>query len=199
MASSDTEICNNALILIGQVLITSMTEDSKAARTCNFYYNIARKAVLRSHPWNFAIKRKKLASLPDAPVFDFTYAFQLPSDALRILNTNDKNDTWRIEGQTLVSYSSSVEVLYIADITQTGLFDDMFDEALAARIALAIAMPLADSRTIRSDMKELYKERMTEARSADGQEGSVLIIDDDFYLESRYHGATDLINGPFSF
>ena len=58
MAASSTEICNNALTLIGARRIVSVNDPSKEGRACNDNYDISRKALLRLHPWNFATMRK---------------------------------------------------------------------------------------------------------------------------------------------
>lgn len=72
--ATQTEICNRALIRIGADTIVDITENSKEGRLCNILYDQIRKDLLRSHPWNFAIRRIILA--PDAntaPNTDFFY------------------------------------------------------------------------------------------------------------------------------
>jgi len=61
------DICNLALLRIGHELITedkdppSLTAPEKAAAACNLLYEPARDLLLRSHPWNFAMRRTLLA------------------------------------------------------------------------------------------------------------------------------------------
>jgi len=52
-------ICSNALRKLGDDPITSLTDDTERARLCNAFYEPTRDAVLRSHPWNFAIERQE--------------------------------------------------------------------------------------------------------------------------------------------
>ena len=54
-------ICNRALEKLGGGYIAALTEASKEARALNRAYDYVRDAVLRAHPWNFAIKRASLA------------------------------------------------------------------------------------------------------------------------------------------
>jgi hypothetical protein len=61
-STSVVEICNRALQKLGAARITSLTQDTPNARSCNVAYNVLRKAELRSHPWSFAIKRAELAA-----------------------------------------------------------------------------------------------------------------------------------------
>ena len=58
MAATSTEICNNALTLIGARRIVTIHDPSKEGRVCHDNYDISRKALLRMHPWNFATMRK---------------------------------------------------------------------------------------------------------------------------------------------
>lgn len=61
MAASSLVLCNNALTLLGTRRITALADPSKEARACNDNYDACRRAVLRMHPWNFALKRVALA------------------------------------------------------------------------------------------------------------------------------------------
>lgn len=70
MATNSVEICNNALTLIGTRRITSLSDPSKEARACNDNYDICRKALLRSHPWNFAMTRVELTGKTITAVVD---------------------------------------------------------------------------------------------------------------------------------
>src|SRR3546814_6931193 len=83
--TSVVSICNRALTLLGQKTITSLEDNSQAARLCVESYGPTRDAVLRDHPWNCAIARADLAALSEAPAFEFGRQFQLPPDCLRVL------------------------------------------------------------------------------------------------------------------
>ena len=56
-------ICNSALVKIGATRIISLTEGSKNANLCDEQYEKVRNDLLRSHAWNFATARRKLARL----------------------------------------------------------------------------------------------------------------------------------------
>ncbi len=80
--TSNVDICNSALNMVGASIITSLTEDSKAARVCNQRFTFVRDAVMRAHPWNCLIRRVKLAKDATAPVYKFANRYSLP--AIRI-------------------------------------------------------------------------------------------------------------------
>jgi len=169
-------ICNNALIKIGEETITSLTEDSKAARLCNQIYEQTRDSLLRSHIWNFAVKRLELAENTTTPLFGFGQSFALPSDCLRVLCIEDSDIypdyVYQIEGRNLLTDESAAKIKYIARIEDPNEFDLLFTETLSARLAFELAYPLAESNTLADLMHSLFKEKLAEARSIDGQEGT---------------------------
>lgn len=60
MAQSDLECANAALIKLGNSTITALSDTSKEATTVNARIDVVKKALLRAHPWNFAINRKTI-------------------------------------------------------------------------------------------------------------------------------------------
>ena len=85
--ATEVSICSNALRRLGDDPITSLTDNTERARLCNSFYEDTRDAVLRLHPWNFAITRTSLAKLSDAPAYGFSNQFSLPTSpyCLRVL------------------------------------------------------------------------------------------------------------------
>ncbi len=198
MATSETEICNSALIKLGVEPIFSLDDNTKAARLCKRQYPILRDDVLRAHPWNFAIARVELASTGNEPVFEFSNEFLLPQDMLRILKT-DLNlqpaiieSPWAIENnpvtgtKVLVANDSSVKIMYIRKITDVQKFDANFVETLATRIAADLAYPLVQSVSLAGQMFQLYDQQLRTARSFDAQEQSLQQVDADEWIVSRF-------------
>tara|TARA_R110000868_G_scaffold268290_1_gene527506 strand:- start:209 stop:793 length:585 start_codon:yes stop_codon:yes gene_type:complete len=179
MATSSVEICNSALVKIGAARISALSDNTKAAIACNDQYDRLRKEVLRSHPWNFAISYISLAATANTPVWDaWTKEFLLPSDVLRILETDlgDYN-AWEIGynvdgNKVLFCNDDAVKIKYIKDITNTTRFEPNFEEALAFRIAADLAYHLVQSQTVQANMFRLYKEYLATAMSFDAQEMS---------------------------
>ena len=82
--ASVVEICNRALSNIGNSRsINSLTEASKEAGNVRCTLRPADDAVLSDFDWNFATKRVALADTNNPPP-DWEYAYQYPSDCLRI-------------------------------------------------------------------------------------------------------------------
>lgn len=51
------ELCNVALGHLGEARIAALSDATAAARACSLHYAPVRDEVLRSHRWNFAMKR----------------------------------------------------------------------------------------------------------------------------------------------
>jgi len=186
--ASNVSICNNALIKLGQDVIISLTEDSKAARLCNQIYESTRDAVFRAHPWNALIKRVELAQLTTTPAYKFEYEYQLPTDCLRVLSTDKveyETEVFKVEGRKLLSDDTAVSILYVAKVTDPNEYDILLQETIAARLAAELSVAMTDSNSLTQTMWTVYKDKLREARSTDGQEGTPDRIEADTYLNAR--------------
>jgi hypothetical protein len=178
--ATEVSICSNALRRLGDDPITSLTDDTERARLCNAFYTDARDAVLRSHPWNFAITRASLAQLLDTPAYGFGYQYSLPTNpyCLRVLEMEYPDYIFKVEnvathGRVLLTDEGTAKILYIARITDTNLFDPMFIDVLTAKLSLDLAYPVTNSLQVQQQMQKLYETKLSEARSIDGQEGFI--------------------------
>jgi len=178
MASSETEICNSALIKLGGRRIVSLDDDSKEAKLCKEQYSKKRDDLLRAHPWNFAMKQTALAELASTPIdgFKFTHQHQLPLDCLRVWKTDFEDQTieeWEVQGRKLLSLRSTLKIKYIARVTDVTQFDNNFTEVLATYLAFDISYALIQSSTLTQSLFGLYTTMLRDARSLDAQEGYV--------------------------
>ena len=198
MSTGVVAICNSALLKIGEERISSLSENNKRAKICNEQYEKIRDEVLRSHPWNFAIKRVQLAQLTTTPIFGFDYQYELPSDCLRVLRAIAGDSTLQrsadirhqIEGNYLLANETSVKIQYIAKITDTTYYDSNFIEALALKIAADIAYPLVQSITLKQELLEEYREHVQHSRTYSGQEGTPQDFIEDYWLNARFGGVS---------
>lgn len=169
MATSDVAICNLAMQKLGASRIASLDDDSKNARECNACYEHLRDAEIRRYNWNFARRRTTLAASSVTPEYDYDYAFPLPTDFLRLLPPATYGLDWRIEnheGQSaiLTNDGTSIEINYLARITDPQKFDPSFDEMLACRIADHLCEAITQSNTKGQKANADYKEAKAEAR-----------------------------------
>ena len=182
--ASTVEICNIALSNLGDQLITSLTEANARARACNLRFNDTRDAVLRSHPWNCAMSRATLA-VSGTPDWGYTNSFALPTDCLRVLDVEDPDTEWKIEGRNIVSDGSTIKIRYIAQVTDTTLFDSTLVQTIALKLAWEIAETLTGNIDLKREMWQKYQFAISEARSNDAMEGTPEKIEADEWLLAR--------------
>lgn len=199
MATSDVAIANLALTKIGDLRIISLSENTKPAREVNAVYSMLRDKLQRTYNWRFCVKRAVLAAESTAPVFDYSYQYPVPSDCLRILQINayypapDLSDLissggqeYVLEGGKILTRSSgSMNLRYLARISDPTKFDTSFDEAFASSIAYNVAEALTQSDGKKNAALRDYRMALSEAIRANAIENPPESIADTTWLTVR--------------
>ena len=192
--ASTVDICNGALNQLGATTILSLTEDSKNARLCNSRYTQVRDALFRSHPWNCLQKRVQIAADTTAPAWGFTYAYTLPADCLRLLKILDYDSNYKVEGRKILSNTSSMKILYVGRVTDPNEYDELLRETLSSSLGADIAFGVTSNNQTATNMYNLFKEKLRDARFVDSTEGQNIdsdlgmadVIDASTFINSRY-------------
>ena len=197
--STDLEVCNRCLAILGEPPVTSLSDPSKAARTVNASYAPLRDALLRAYRWKFAMKRVELAADTDAPVFGFDYAYTLPSDFLRLDFINDamvwfatgaeyrdfNEGAYAVEGgKILTDLSAPLQVRYVSR-ADAALFDPAFVEALAARMASSLAIAITQSESKKNEARKDFMEAIRVAVQSNAIETPPQQMPDNEWMMSR--------------
>lgn len=188
--ASEVGICNSALMKIGATTITSLTEGSKNANACNEQYAKLRDDLLRSHTWNFATKRVKLAQLASTPTFEFDFEYQLPADWLRTVAVYDNSAgtgvvPYRIEGLSLLADATEAWLRYVRRVDDPNDMPADFRQTLSALLARELAVPIAQSNTLHQMMAERFKSANRQARSVDAIEDYAEAMPAGRWVEAR--------------
>jgi hypothetical protein len=171
---------------LGQPLISSLSTDTvPGAVYCNEQYSKLRDEVLSQAHWKFARKRASLAQTT-APTFGYTYAYQLPADFLKVISLDYPDIEYQIEDQTLVTDEDTINLIYLAQVTNTSKFTAHFAETVSARIAAELAYALTGSATVQQNMWSLYRQQLAEARSMNSQQGTAQDLSADDWFNSRF-------------
>ncbi len=157
VATKDTEICNMALGRLGANTIDSIEDDTDTqveAIQCRLHYSQTRDALIRSHWWRMAQARATLsqnaAYTADTTTFEWTFAYDLPNDFLRMKkpfeNTVPGNlelrYSYALEGTQILSNESTMKIRYIKRVTDPTKFDPLFVEVFIIELALKMVIPL---------------------------------------------------------
>lgn len=138
MATSNVAIANLTLQKLGAKRIESLTQDHANARSINACFVHFRRWLLRKYTWSFAISRASIAADASGPEWGDWNRYTKPNDFLRLLRDDESGQAvdWKIEGNYILSADDApLEIRYVADVTDPNLFDELFVEALAAKIA----------------------------------------------------------------
>lgn len=171
---SQVSICNQALGWIGANQITSIDDDSTEAVLCKANYEPIRDSVLEAHNWTFATVWAQLTEVVDPPYSVYPHSFQIPTDSLTVLFCGidyDHPANWRREGQHIVTDEENCTIQYIYRVVDEAQFPPLFTQAFAARLAADLAIPITNSRSMQTDMYNLYMAKLKEAASRDNQQG----------------------------
>lgn len=176
MATSVIEICNNALLDLGEDSITSLTDNIKAARLCNQRWPAVRDAVLRAHPWNCAMSQAELAAAAESAVWRWDFQYVLPTDLLRLVRVvtaaEQDVDQWEVQGRVLLcDEEAPLFLAYVRREQDPQKYDALLSEAMSARMSATLAYPLSGSSSLAENYWKVYKEKILEARGVDAREG----------------------------
>jgi hypothetical protein len=183
--ATQTDICNLALALLGQTPISSINEDSTAGRLCRQFYAQVYDEVLRSHAWKCAKARTALAELATTPDFGWDHQFQLPADCLRVLQLEELDYEFDIEGDTLLTNDDTANIIYISRITPNKL-DSWAVKAIYHTLAYQMAYPLTQSLSLKNAIEAALDQTIyPEARRLGAFEGLVPESDHSGWLNAR--------------
>jgi len=176
MATSVIEICNNALIDLGEEAITSLSDNTKAARLCNQRWPAVRDAVLRAHPWNCATVQDELAASAAPAGWQYEASYPLPADCLRVLSVcvgEAPVEAWEVQSSAILcDEPGPLQVAYIVRIDDPRLFDPLLCEALTARLSATLAYPITASTALAQSFWGMYDDKLREARGVDAREAA---------------------------
>jgi hypothetical protein len=185
MAASEVTICNLAVSWLAGNLIISLDDDNNEAKLCKANYDLSRDSVLEAMAWTFATRRFRLSPEADVPAWGYSRQFTLPPEVITALEVtsnpskvNGTNDLdWRREENRIVCNQDVVYLKAIVRIIDPARFTPNFVQALAARIAMEIAVPLTESKELLAAMERKYLAYLYTASATDGLQGKSDLID----------------------
>ena len=183
--STQVEIVNLALTRLAVRHITTIDDASEPARQAKLVWGMIRQSVLRDHPWGFASKSVKLTAAEGVTVPGWSYVYLYPSDCLKVTSLYSEADTTSAQNYKKMAISGALgaddyiilacnvegaTIDYIADIDTPALFDSMFVDAFACRLAAELAKPLMGDNAKRQAMLQEYMLALDGAKIDDAKE-----------------------------
>tara|TARA_Y100001937_G_scaffold101514_1_gene139297 strand:- start:4410 stop:4994 length:585 start_codon:yes stop_codon:yes gene_type:complete len=173
-ASSNLDITNRALILVGASTITAFTDSSEEAIVTNALYEDMIKTLLTSARWRFASKQVALNESSGNPIGRFDRSYTLPSDYLMLhaITVNDLLIEYNIYGTEVFANTTASDSL-IADYTfrQTeGNFPSYFIMLAEYSFATMLATSLARDEQLGALLDAQTQRLMQKAKTLDAQQ-----------------------------
>lgn len=197
MASKIT-IWNMALGFLGTRTLSSETDQCLEAIQCNLFWDHARRMTLQAYPFQFAQKKMLLAEkiLPEEYKNIWHYAYSIPYNCLNAQAITDTNNFYeqkffeiilsQNEEKMLLCDISPCYLYFTEDVTNTELFDDLFINALAYKLASLIAIPLLKNNSAKiQELTQLYEMAIPKAVQSNARQQKEKPYADE-WLMARY-------------
>ena len=185
--ASKIDLISNALIMIGDTPINSLTGGSRRETVANNLYDNIVQNELTKHRWGFARKQAQISRLTDPPVDTTRWktVYQLPTDLLFLI-TVSPDSNYQVYGDKV--YSNSNQALYADYIANTP--EDEWPVYFAKMIEYALAMDFAasirDSSAARGEMAAAYVNASRMARFTDSQQYPTEQVRSNPFVNVRY-------------
>lgn len=204
MATSDVDICNTALYLLGADEISSLTEDeSDRAKVFARVYPSFKKARLTEYPWHWARKKFQMSREAAAPLNEWTYKYIIPPEALRIQAYYDSDQVgarpFRLLNRIGDRVHTDAAVLFCDAIEEKDesswpdIFEDYVTNALASRVAIAITGERSKAEYFKQEAYGLPGEQgeggiYAKAKAWDNTQTPPTQVQDFSLIEARFGG-----------
>lgn len=198
MVESRTTITNLALDFLGKdpIPVDLDTATTPLAKRMQRHYDANFRRCLRKALWPFALKRTTLNPSSTAPVNEFSFAYPIPSDCVKIVQLWPSNADYRREGRKILTDESSVTIRYVSDesVLDPSYCDADFIEWVALSLAVRASYGLTDSVDLRKDLTARAEEAFKEATATFSMEDTEEAIGDSIFITDReYASDTDEI------
>lgn len=178
-------LISNALILIGDTPINSLTGGERRQQVASNLYDNIVQAELAKHRWGFARRKAQLSKLTAAPIEEWKTAYQLPTDLLSLIKLSITTSYQIYGSKVYTNVSGALYCDYIANVDESEwpvYFAKMIEYALASDFAASIR----DDSSAQQEMNAKYINQSRMARATDSQQHPQTPIVDKPFIDVRF-------------
>ena len=187
MANSKLSLINNALILIGDVPLTSLTSGTRAQVVATSLYDNIVENELSKFRWGFARKVAQLSLDVAAPIGnEWESKYTLPADMLNLIKLDPSINYQIIENKVYCNYSGELFCDYIANIADPADWPIYFAKMIEYALAMDFAPSIRDSDSSMQNNAAAYQNASRMARFTDSQQHPQTPIQDRPFINVRY-------------
>lgn len=200
--TSPIDICNLALSELKVSPISSLDQQgSTEAQLCKRHYDVERKALLRTHVWNFAKTEEELARATNGSSGSYDDVYILTRTYVRLISVGDvligeKRTGFDIRSVKISGSfkrcilinndgAATLSILYIRNVINVTEFDPLFIKLLKFELAMALAPSITMKPSTRQSIKDGLADARLQAKGIDGQERPPVRINNSKFLTAR--------------
>tara|TARA_R100001369_G_scaffold77905_2_gene107441 strand:- start:1176 stop:1733 length:558 start_codon:yes stop_codon:yes gene_type:complete len=167
------KLISNALILIGDLPVTSLSGNSRAETVANNLYDNIVQNEISKYRWGFATRRAQLALTAEVPIGnEFQNSFQLPPDLI-VLTKIDSSANYKMYGDKIhMNSDGPVYAEYVANVRE-GDWPVYFAKMIEYALAMDFAPSIRDSAASMDANARQYLNASRMARFTDSQQHPV--------------------------
>lgn len=166
--NSKVDIISKALILCGERPLVGENDNRYGATVGTNLFELLYENELQSNRWRFAMKKAALSRVVGAPLNEWAYIYQLPSDMLLPVGVYPVDLNYEIYADKMYSDRIAVELDYMfkPDITEAPAY---FVTLLTYSMARDMLSPITESQAKVDRMEARYQIQRARAMYADAQ------------------------------
>ena len=184
--ASDIDISSNALQMIGAGSIQSFTDPGAGAAVASALYESLLTALLTRTYWRFAIKKQSLNQLSQTPLNGYKYAYQIPTDSLKIERVYPRIG-YQIFEDKLYTDASAIDIDYTYRVATSAL-PSYFVLAFTYMLASEFSLSVTDNESKNQIYAQKFFASLSEAYAADAQQHPQIPIVDSPFTDVRNGG-----------
>lgn len=206
MAATQLGLYNEALRLIGERRLASISENREPRRVLDDVWNDgAREYCLEQGQWNFAMRAVEITASTVIPTFGFTHAFDKPNDFIRTCGVAEDQSFARPLIDTLEEvgfWFANIDPIYVRYVSNANTYGfdlarwpSSFSKYVAAFLASEVVFTLTQSTEKQKYITALMEYRLKKARSIDAMADATAFAPEGNWTMSRKGGNRRLDRG----
>lgn len=188
--SSQTDICNLALTLIGARRISSIDDNTTEANDCKAVYDMTVEETISMQHWPSCRFRATLAQSLTTPEFGYAYAYTLPTNPkfLKLIELNQCKPgevDYIVESGLILSNDSTMQIKYIGIQENTEAYDIWLRQSVVDFLVSKLIYKKTGQPTVYAAALKYAKEHSNELAGQFGTQDRATYINSDSFIDVR--------------
>jgi hypothetical protein len=184
--ASKIQLISNALILIGDLPVTSLSGNTRAETVANNLYDNIVQNEISKFRWGFARRQAQLPLTTEVPIgTEWSSIYQLPADMLNLIKLSPSINYQILGDKVYCNYSGSLYCDYIANVSESE-WPVYFSKMIEYALAMDFAPSIRDSASAMQLLANQYLNASRMARFTDSQQHPQVAIQDRPFINVRF-------------